>query len=65
MAKNTNNGSRKGPVKNRTQTYNPKTGKFVKRDETGQFVACKDEPFKSVRREKNAKEFEKTLKNKE
>ena len=62
MAKNTNNGSRIGPVKNRTQTYNPKTGQFVKRDEQGHFMACKNEPFKSIRREKNAKEFEKKIK---
>ncbi|QKF93733.1 hypothetical protein QKU48_gp0275 [Fadolivirus algeromassiliense] len=58
MAKNTGNGSRQGVITDRTQTYNPKTGQYIKRDATGKFVGTKDTPFKSVRREKNAKEQE-------
>lgn len=58
MAKNTGNGTRQGPITNRTQTYNPKTGQYIKRDESGKFIAGKETPFKSVRREKNAKENE-------
>lgn len=58
MAKNTGNGTRKGPIINRTQTFNPKTGLFVKRNESGKFIACKDTPFKNVRREQNAKNQE-------
>lgn len=34
MAKNTGSGSRKGAVKGRTQVKNPKTGDWIKRDET-------------------------------
>lgn len=60
MAKNTGTGGRLGPISNRTQTYNPKTEKFVKRDETGKFVGNKDTPYKGVRREENAKQHEKT-----
>jgi len=55
MAKNTGNGSRHGTVLNRTQTYNQKTGQYIKRDEKGHFIACKNDPFKNVRRENNAK----------
>ena len=56
MGVNTGNGSRIGVVKNRKQTYNPKTHKFIKRDtETGKILACKDTPFKSVRMDSNAK----------
>ena len=62
MGKNTGNGGRIGVVINRTQTYNPKTGQYVKRDETGKFVGTKETPFKNVRREENAKDQE--LKNK-
>ena len=35
MAKNTGSGSRTGSVSGRTQVQNPKTGDFVKRDESG------------------------------
>lgn len=35
MAKNTGTGSRTGAVSGRTQVKNPKTGDFVKRDESG------------------------------
>ena len=58
MAKNppTGDGRRKGQVTGRSQTHNPKTGHWVKRDtETGQFMDQKtssDKPFKGVRKEK-------------
>ena len=53
MAKNTNNGHRQGPIKNRTQFYNAKTGKWVKKDsETGKILKCKDTPFKNIMRNK-------------
>ena len=55
MGKNTGNGYRVGSVINRTQTFNPKTEQFIKRDETGKFVACKDTPFKNIRKEEGAK----------
>ncbi|WP_270599523.1 hypothetical protein [Clostridium baratii] len=55
MAKNTGKGSRKGAVKSRTQTYNPKTGTWTKRDSsTGRFIDGKtssDTPFKGVTKE--------------
>jgi hypothetical protein len=47
--------SRIGPVRDRSQTYNPKTDQWVKRDsETGRFMDVKQdgEPFKGVRKEK-------------
>lgn len=57
MAKNapSGDGHRKGQVKERSQTFNPKTEKWVKRDtETGKFLDGKsdDKPFKGVRKEK-------------
>ena len=57
MAKNPPIGDnrRQGAVCNRSQTYNPKTGQYVKRDaETGQFMDVKQDgtPFKGVRKEK-------------
>lgn len=58
MAKNTGNGTRLGVITKRTQTYNPKTDQYVKRDENGKFMATKETPFKSVRKEKGAKENE-------
>jgi hypothetical protein len=54
MAKNTGKGYRQGAVDNRSQTYNPKTQQWVKRnDENGQFMNVKQEgePFKGVRKE--------------
>jgi len=48
-------GARKGAVKNRTQVYNPKIERYVKRNtETGQFMDVKSdgEKFKGVRKEK-------------
>lgn len=59
MAKNTGSGSRKGAVKDRTQTDNPKTKQWVERDEEkgspkkGQFKNVKEDgkPFKGVAKE--------------
>jgi hypothetical protein len=53
MAKNTGNNTRQGAVKERSQTFNPKTNCFVKRDTTtGQFLSCKkDDPFKGIKKE--------------
>lgn len=55
MAKNTGKGSRKGAVKGRTQTYNPKTSTWTKRDSsTGRFIDGKTSsstPFKGVTKE--------------
>ena len=65
MAGNTGNGSRVGVVKNRKQTYNSKTKKFVKLDtKTGKIIKCKDTPFKSVRKDGNAKNASSKLGNK-
>lgn len=57
MAKNhpVGDGHRIGAVRQRSQTYNPVTQQFVKRDtETGQFIAVKQDgtKFKGVRLEK-------------
>ena len=58
MAKNKPYGdnSRKGAVRKRSQVYNPKTNKWVKRDaDTGRFMDVKttdSTPFKGVRKEK-------------
>lgn len=57
MARNTNEGSRKGAISKRTQVYNPTTGNFVKRDSaTGRFLDVKSDgkPFKGVVREKSS-----------
>lgn len=46
---------RKGAVRDRSQTYNPKTEQFVKRDtNSGRFLDVKQDgnKFKGVRREK-------------
>ena len=48
-------GHRNGAVKDRSQTYNPKTEQRVKRDaDTGKFMDVKQDgkPFKGVRKEK-------------
>ncbi len=48
-------GHRNGAIKERSQTYNPKTENWVKRDrETGQFIDVKSDgkPFKGVTKEK-------------
>lgn len=57
MAKNapTGDNRRIGAVKSRSQTYNPKTGLYVKRDaKTGRFMDVKTTggKFKGVRKEK-------------
>jgi hypothetical protein len=57
MAKNppTGDGHRHGIVKERSQTFNPKTEQYVKRDtNTGRFMDVKQDgtPFKGVRKEK-------------
>ncbi|WP_099598275.1 hypothetical protein [Reichenbachiella sp. 5M10] len=47
--------ARKGAVKKRSQTYNPTTGQYVKRNtDNGQFIDVKKDgtPFKGVRKEK-------------
>lgn len=58
MAKNTGNGYRKGSVCDRTQTQNPRTGLWTKRDaETGRFMDVKQngEPFKGVAQEQDGR----------
>ena len=48
-------GHRNGAVTGRSQTFNPKTEQWVKRDsETGRFMDVKKDgtPFKGVRKEK-------------
>jgi len=49
-------GQIKGQVTGRSQTYNPKTDRYVKRDtDSGKFMDQKserDSPFKGVRKEK-------------
>ena len=57
MAKNgtPGDGHRNGAVKGRSQTYNPKTDQWVKRNaNTGQFMDVKQDgtPFKGIRKEK-------------
>lgn len=56
IAKNspTADGHRKGAVKDRTQTHNPKTDKWVKRGPDGKFMDVKSDgtPFKGVTKEK-------------
>lgn len=56
MAKNPpiGDGHRKGAVRNRTQTFNPTTEQWVKRNKkTGQFMDVKQDgkPFKGVTKE--------------
>jgi hypothetical protein len=48
-------GHRNGAVRDRSQTFNPNTQQWVKRDsETGRFMDVKKDggPFKGVRKEK-------------
>ncbi len=57
MATNPPKGDRrrKGAVRNRSQTHNPKTGRWVKRNaDTGRFMDQKadSKPFMGVRKEK-------------
>lgn len=54
MAKNTNRGFRRGAVTGRSQTFNPKSQAWIKRDsDTGTFLNGKADkaPFKGVRNE--------------
>ncbi|PID70098.1 hypothetical protein CSB37_03760 [bacterium DOLZORAL124_38_8] len=51
----TGDGHRKGAVRRRSQTFNPLTKRFIKRDSTtGRFIDMKSDnkPFKGVRKEK-------------
>ncbi|GAB2777844.1 hypothetical protein HNQ93_001736 [Hymenobacter luteus] len=51
----TGDNARKGAVRKRSQTFNPTTGQYVKRDaETGRFMDVKEDgkPFKGVRKER-------------
>lgn len=45
---------RKGAVRDRDQTYNPKTGLWSKRDGSGKFMSTKKDgtPYKGVRKHK-------------
>ncbi|MBE3079267.1 hypothetical protein [Clavibacter michiganensis] len=55
MATNTGRGSRVGAVRGRSQTHNPKTDTYVKRDtSSGRFMDGKSDgtPFKGVWKEK-------------
>lgn len=57
MARNgkVGDGHRNGAVRGRTQTFNPKTGNWVKRNsDTGKFMDVKSDgtPFKGVTKEK-------------
>jgi len=52
MAGNTNNGYRKGAVKERSQLFNTVTNQFIKRDTTtGKFIATSKTKFKGVTNE--------------
>jgi hypothetical protein len=54
MAKNTGKGYRKGAVTDRSQSYNPSTKSYTKRDTaSGRFIDGKGNgsPFKGVRKE--------------
>ncbi|MGL4571805.1 MAG: hypothetical protein ACRCVJ_12150 [Clostridium sp.] len=55
MATNTGKGSRKGAVNGRSQTHNPKTNTWIKRDTSaGRFIDGKtssNSPFKGVTKE--------------
>jgi hypothetical protein len=57
MAKNgkVGDGHREGAVRGRSQVFNPRSDRWVKRDgDTGRFMDVKhnDTPFKGVRRER-------------
>jgi hypothetical protein len=55
MGKNAGD-KRIGAIKNRQQTFNPKTGQFIKRDTvTGKIMASKSTPYKGIRKDSNAK----------
>jgi len=53
MAGNTNNGYRKGAIKDRSQTFNSTTNQYIKRDTTtGKFIATSKTKFKGITNEK-------------
>jgi hypothetical protein len=55
MATNTGDNFRRGAIKDRSQTYNPKNDTFIKRNpDNGQFMDVKQDhtKFKGVRTEK-------------
>ena len=53
MAGNTKEGYRKGAVKDRSQTFNPKTEQYIKRDtKSGKFLSTSDNKYKGVKMEK-------------
>jgi hypothetical protein len=54
MATNSGEGHRIGSVRQRSQTYNPRTGQYVERDtSSGRFINVKEDgtPFKGVAKE--------------
>ena len=56
MAKNTGKNHRRGAVRDRSQSYNPKTDRWTKRDaSTGRFIDQKSDstPFKGVRKKES------------
>jgi hypothetical protein len=58
MAKNTGKGFRRGAARERTQTWNPRTRLWTKRDDsTGRFVDGKagGGKFKGIRREQSGR----------
>jgi hypothetical protein len=58
MATNTNNNHRIGAVKKRSQTFNPSTGLYVKRDSlSGQFMSVKKDgrPYKGITKDEISK----------
>lgn len=63
MGRNTGKSHRKGAMKDRSQTFNQKTGCYIKRDTTtGKFISTKKTPFKGVSKDTNAKQSLKTTK---
>lgn len=53
MGSNTNEGYRIGAVKDRSQTFNPKTSQYIKRDATtGKFMSASNNKYKGVKLEK-------------
>lgn len=67
MAENTGKGHRKGSVTNRTQTDNPQTDQWVKRNQDpnspheGEFMDVKEngDPFKGVAKEPDGRRTKK------
>ena len=56
MGKNTGNGYRRGPISNRSQSFNPKTGQYIKFDtETGKILSCSKNKYKNVRTKTKSK----------